>query len=89
MPITQAVPTVRHREGTPKDFLLILPNDGMSLRDIQREACLQALERSGWSWSVAAQTLRMSTRVLAATVQALGITDADRAQSIAEGRTCA
>lgn len=87
MPITQIIPTVRHREGTPKDFLLILPNDGMSLRDIQREACLQALERSGWSWSVAAQTLRMTTPMLASTVKSLGITDADRAQSIAEGRT--
>jgi DNA-binding NtrC family response regulator len=81
-------PVTRTASKAPARFELRLPESGMDLRDVERSAIVQALERVGWVQKDAARLLHISRRKLNYRIQRLGITHAswrrNRAVDVAE-----
>lgn len=58
----------------PDDALLVLPENGIDYREVERALLLQALERADWVQKEAARLLQMSRRQLNYRIRRLGIT---------------
>jgi len=68
-----------------------LPSEGISLRDVERDLVIEALERTGYVQKDAAKLIRVSRRKLNYMIQRMGITHPawrrNRDSSSAEGQT--
>jgi DNA-binding NtrC family response regulator len=69
----------RSGAGTPEGSLVRLPPDGISLKAIEREALLQAMERTDWVQKDAATHLDITPRVMHYKLKIHGITPPRRA----------
>jgi two-component system response regulator AtoC len=64
----------RSSAGESEDRLVRLPSNGVSLKDIEREALIQALERTNWVQKDAAAHLDITPRVMHYKLKTHGIT---------------
>jgi two-component system NtrC family response regulator len=67
------------RPGTPSRFSFTLPNEGVSLEEVERAVILEALRRSDWNRSQAARFLRIPRHILIYRMQKFGIAERDAA----------
>jgi DNA-binding NtrC family response regulator len=65
---------LRSRIGEPEDWIVRLPPHGVSLKDIERDALIQALQRTHWVQKDAAAHLDVTPRVLHYKLKTHGIT---------------
>jgi DNA-binding NtrC family response regulator len=64
----------RFRAGESEDRIVRLPSTGVSLKDIEREALIQALQRTNWVQKDAAAHLDITPRVMHYKLKTHGIT---------------
>jgi DNA-binding NtrC family response regulator len=64
---------VRSGRQRADDFSLSLPDDGVSLEEIEKAAIIEALERSGWNQAKAARFLRIPRHILLYRLQKFGL----------------
>ena len=60
--------------GESEDRIVRLPSNGVSLKNIEREALIQALQRTNWVQKDAAAHLDITPRVMSYKVKTHGIT---------------
>ncbi len=68
--------TVKARRSGAPGFLVELPDEGISLEEVEKAVIVQALERSNWNRAQAARFLRVPRHILLYRMQKFGLTDA-------------
>jgi two-component system NtrC family response regulator len=77
-------PEVRQARSRVSNISLKLPEEGISLEEVEKEILLQALEKHGWHQTKAAKYLNISRKTLIYRMEKYGLAPADEKEHVSD-----